>query len=135
MAVDSLKEQLDVLWSDLKGNLFVDERDVKRGYFALVQFVTLVSEEKSRCLEMIRTGTKFDVDFEQRVRSLVLKGMAQNEREKMLLLAQPVEVRLATVRLQELNHYLESARQVESILRGILDCIRVELKLSYEGHK
>jgi hypothetical protein len=131
------KSVVEGLWTDLQNSAFLDERDVKRGYLAVVRCMAALVEEKARCMQLIRKNSDKETSdsYDRTVRSMVLRGMAQGEREMMYTLMQPVDVKVAMLKMKELDMYLDSTRRVESVLRGILDCIRVELKLSYEGHE
>jgi hypothetical protein len=125
------------LWRQIQESEFSDERGVKKIFVALLRYLSMLSDLRHhyQCILREYQDTQSAEEYEKEVRSLVIKGMAQDERKLMLLLKKKSDVREAEMRIQEIDSVLESTRRIESILRSILDCIRIELKLSFEGHE
>jgi hypothetical protein len=91
--------------------------------------------KKYQYYAIINEEEKDGEDFLKRTRAGALKGMHYEERRLLERLREPQTVKDARQRLDMIDLMLEGARAFERTLSAYFDAMKLDLKLSFEGHE
>lgn len=102
----------------------------------LLEVLSLLGNEKVRLTAQLKTQPQRNTtEYARLVHSMVVKGMAYEERRMMLELSLPKEIWDAKKRLEVVETMIDSCRQYLLTLRLINSALDLDAKLSYEGHE
>lgn len=117
--------------------VITDDRDVNRLTLALLKVMSHAFDLKRVIMREKEQWIKSMIaeDFIKSLSPLVHKGLAHEERKLYVLLASPDRVKELKVNEEFVEFVLESLHRYESILKTIIYTLRLESKLSFEGHQ
>lgn len=133
------KRKLSEVWKELTDNFtgMVVTTPESLGKLAslLLEVITLIADEKVRLIVKLKKQPQADVnEYAQRIQKLVAKGMAYEERKMMMEIGVGKDIWDTTKRLEVLNEMENACRRYESLLRILHDTMKLDMKLSFEGH-
>ncbi len=136
MEVESknLRELFEDVGRTISSSEFEDERDVKKCYVKILRVLTVAYELKNRIHQVLVTSLPLS-KYEQDVARLVSKGFAYEERKKWMELQSDRGMMEFGNTIREADEFIEACKRYESILNGILNCQRLGVRLSFEGHQ
>lgn len=102
----------------------------------LLEVLSLLSNEKIRLVALLKSEPQPGEDaYGKNIHSLVVRGMAYEERRLMMELKLRKEIWDAKRRLEVLEAMLDTCRQYLMTLRVINSALDLDAKLSFEGHE
>lgn len=131
---------LDTVWDEFCGNLQdypTEPGDLRKLWGKFVRVMGCLGDERSRLKKTLSTHILKENPnkYLEKVRGLIARSTAYDERKLYLLLAAPEEQRKAMVRLEEVEAMLEMAYRIERVLKGYYRVMALDMKLSFEGHE
>jgi len=109
--------------------------DLKKRYQLLLRFLGVAVWKKYQYYAIIEETEKDDKNFLKRAREGSLKGLHYEERRLYERLQEPQAVKDARQRLDMIDLMLEGAKSFERTLSAYFDAMKLDLKLSFEGHE
>ena len=136
--IDPDSIELKKLWKDLCGAVCEPSESpqiLKEKYQLLLRFLGVAVWKKYQYCAIISKEEKNGEDFLKRTRAGTLKGMHYEERRLFERLQEPQAVKDARQRLDMIDMMLEGARAFERTLSAYFEAMKLDLKLSFEGHE
>lgn len=109
--------------------------DLKKRYQLLLKVVSLAIWKKCALTDTINQYETSADSFIQKARDGVNRGLHYEERRLYALLAEPEGLQGARRSLDKVEIILEGTRRFENILKAYYEVMRLDLKLSFEGHE
>jgi len=136
--IDPDSIELKTLWKDLCTAMCESPehpQDLKKKYQLLLRFLGVSIWKKFQYYAIISREEKDGEEFLKRTRAGTLKGMHYEERRLYERLREPQAVKDARQRLDMIDLMLEGAKSFERTLSAYFDAMKLDLKLSFEGHE
>ena len=136
--IDPESFELKKLWKNLCATMCSScetPSDLKNSYQFLLRFLGVAVWKKYQYYAIIEETEKDDKDFLKRTREGSLKGLHYEERKLLERLREPQAVKDAKQRLDMIDMMLEGAKSFERTLSAYFDAMKLDLKLSFEGHE
>ena len=135
MEIVSLANRWKALNTHLEGLEFTNPKELQEGAGELLDFLTALCDEKIQLVARLkRLGAHKADEFLKEVQALAVKGAAYEERKLYMQLKEAPEIREVKAKLDTINEMGEAVARYERLLRLIHDSMKMEMKLSYEGH-
>lgn len=133
------KRKLSEVWKELNtrftGLMVYTPESLKELASLLLEVLSLLCDEKVRIIAQLKSMPQPDIqEYGRRISQMVGKGMAYEERKMMMELSVGTETWDKIKRLEVLNEIENACRRYESMLRILHDSMKLDLKLSFEGH-
>lgn len=128
------------LWRDLCGAMceFSEHpQALKEKYQLLLRFLGVAVWKKYKEFAIIdeEEKKKNSGDVLKRIREGTLRGLHYEERRLLERLREPQTVKDARQRLEAIDLMLEGAKSFERTLSAYFEAMKLDLKLSFEGHE
>ena len=126
------------LWKDLCGAMCEPTENpqiLKEKYQLLLRFLGVAVWKKYQYYAIIEETEKDSEDFMKRIKEGTLRGLHYEERRLLERLREPQAVKNARQRLDMIDMMLEGAKSFERTLSAYFDAMKLDLKLSFEGHE
>lgn len=138
--IDPESMEVVKLWKNLCGtmcNSCKTPSDLKESYQLLLRFLGVATWKKYQYFAIINEAEKNlgDEGFLKRVKAGTLRGLHYEERRLLERLREPQTVKDARQRLDVINMMLEGAKSFERALSAYFEAMKLDLKLSFEGHE
>ncbi|MBA7710396.1 hypothetical protein ES703_119338 [subsurface metagenome] len=136
--IDPESFEIKKLWKNLCAtmcNSCETPFDLKKSYQLLLKFLGVAVWKKYQYYAIIEGTEKDDKNFLKRAREGSLKGLHYEERRLLERLREPQAVKDARQRLDMIDLMLEGARAFERALSAYFDAMKLDLRLSFEGHE
>jgi len=136
--IDPESMEVKKLWKNLCAticNSCETPSDLKKSYQLLLRFLGVAVWKKYQYYAIINKEDKSGEDFLKRTQTGTLKGLHYEERRLLERLREPQTVKDARQRLDMIDLMLEGARAFERTLSAYFDAMKLDLKLSFEGHE
>ena len=109
--------------------------DLRARYQFLLRFLGVAVWKKYQYYAIIEETEKDSGAFMKRIKEGTLRGLHYEERRLLERLREPQAVKDARQRLDMIDLMLEGARSFERTLSAYFDAMKLDLKLSFEGHE
>jgi len=129
---------LSGLWKDLCTTMAEQNEDtqsLKKKYQLLLRVVSVAAWKKFELTNIIKGYRVSASDFASRARDGVSRGLHYEERRLYELLRAPDTVQTAKRNMERVEIILEGTRRFEYILKSYFEVMKIDLKLSFEGHE
>lgn len=131
---------LSGLWKDLCTTMTEQSEDtqsLKKKYQLLLRVVSVAIWKKFKLNDIInQLHYEMPADwFIRRVKDGVSRGLHYEERRLYALLAETEDLQKARRSLDKVEIILEGTRRFEYILKSYFEVMKIDLKLSFEGHE
>ncbi|MCK4496756.1 MAG: hypothetical protein KAU24_01070 [Candidatus Aenigmarchaeota archaeon] len=136
--IDPDSFELKKLWKNLCATMCEhgdSPQALKEKYQCLVRFLGVAVWKKYQYYAIINEAEQNGEEFLKRVKAGTLRGMHYEERRLLERLREPQAVKDARQRLDMIDLMLEGARSFERTLSAYFDAMKLDLKLSFEGHE
>lgn len=136
--IDPESFELKKLWKDLCADMCGSCEtpfDLKEKYQLLLRFLGVAVWKKYQYYAIINVQEKNSEDFLKRTQTGTLKGLHYEERRLLERLQEPQAVKDARQRLDMIDLMLEGAKSFERTLSAYFDAMKLDMKLSFEGHE
>lgn len=133
------KRNLAEAWKDLTNEVtrscVTTPQDLIRVGGILLEVLGYLCEEKVRLTAFLRKQPQGQHnDYDKQFSHMKQKGMHYEERKLMYELSEGKDIWDARQRLRVLEEISDACRRYESTLRMINDTMKLDVKLSFEGH-
>lgn len=136
--IDPESFEIKKLWKNLCATMCSPcehPQNLKENYQLLLRFLGVAVWKKYQYYAIINEEEKDGEAFLKRTRDGTLKGMHYEERNLLERLREPQAVKDARQRLDMIDLMLEGARAFERTLSAYFEAMKLDLKLSFEGHE
>lgn len=136
--IDPESFELKKLWKNLCATMCEHDESpqaLKEKYQFLLRFLGVAVWKKYQYYAIIEETEKDDKNFLKRAREGSLKGLHYEERRLLERLREPQAVKDARQRLDMIDLMLEGTRAFERTLSAYFEVMKLDLKLSFEGHE
>jgi len=135
-----LTSNLDTVWDEFCGSLQdypTDPNELRKLWGKFVRVLGFLGEERARQKRIISKHTLQEEPkvYLEKVRGLVSRSTAFDERKLYMILSAPEEQKKAIVRLEEVEAMIELTYRMERVLKGYYQVMALDMKLSFEGHE
>lgn len=108
---------------------------LKERYQLLLRTVSVAIWKKFKLTEILGEDEESAEEFTRKAREGVNRGLHYEERRLYRLLAEPELVQVTRKALEKVEIILEETKRFEYILKSYFEVMKIDLKLSFEGHE